>query len=58
LTAAFAGLVGDLVSPWLVRYGAAACAWLVLLSWAAQDVGILVLLGVSGWECLFGEDPV
>src|SRR3989454_8539134 len=51
LTVAFVGTVGDLMSPWLVRYGAASCAWLALGSWIAQGAGNLVLLVVSSWEC-------
>ena len=54
LTLAFAGTAGDLMSPWLVRYGAAWCAWIALASWTAQDVGNLALIVVSGWECLGG----
>jgi hypothetical protein len=57
LAMAFAGTAGDLIVPWLVRYGAAGCAWLLLAAWIAQGTGSLVLLGVSGWECLgFGRD--
>ena len=56
LTVAFVGTVGDLMSPWLVRYGAASCAWLALGSWIAQGAGNLVLLVVSSWECLSGQE--
>ncbi|HEY7648202.1 MAG TPA: hypothetical protein VID04_04290 [Methylomirabilota bacterium] len=52
LAATFAGTLGDLVAPWLVRYGAPWCAWILLLSWAAQGAGSLTMLGMSGWECL------
>lgn len=52
LAVAFAGTAGDLVLPWLVRYGAAWCAWLLLAAWLAQAAGNFVLLGISGWECL------
>ena len=48
----FAGLLGDLVAPWLVRYVSARCAWLALLSWLAHGAGSTVLVAVSGWECL------
>lgn len=51
LLATFAGTLGDLASPWLVRYGAAWCAWITLASWVMQGAGLLALLGVSGWEC-------
>jgi hypothetical protein len=56
LTVTFIGTMGDLASPWLVRFGAASCAWIALGSWIAQGAGNLVLLGVSGWECLVGEE--
>jgi hypothetical protein len=52
LVTTFAGLLGDLVGPWLVRYGAPGWSWLLLASWAAQGAGNCVLVGVSGWECL------
>jgi len=48
----FAGLLGDLIAPWLVRYVAAACAWVELLSWIAQGIGNAVLVGVRAWESL------
>jgi hypothetical protein len=48
----FAGLLGDLVAPWLTRYVSAQCAWIELFSWVAQGAGNAVLVGVSGWECL------
>jgi hypothetical protein len=49
---AFAGTLGDLLSPWLVRYGAAWCAWIALAAWIAQGVGSGVLVAISVWECL------
>lgn len=52
LVVAFAGTAGDLVAPWLIRYGAAWCAWIALAAWAAQATGTLLMLGVSAWECL------
>ena len=52
LTVTFAGLLGDLLAPWLIRYGAAWCAWIALVSWIAQGVGNALLVGISGWECL------
>ncbi|HEY3068519.1 MAG TPA: hypothetical protein VGL09_22225 [Methylomirabilota bacterium] len=52
LMAAFAGTVGDLASPWLVRYVAAGCAWIALASWSAQGLGNLALVVLSGWACL------
>jgi hypothetical protein len=52
LAVTFAGLVGDLAAPWLVRYGAPWCSWIALTAWIAQGVGNAVLLGASAWECL------
>lgn len=52
LAVTFAGLLGDLLAPWLVRYVAAWCSWIALVSWIAQGTGNAVLVGVSGWECL------
>jgi hypothetical protein len=57
LVVAFAGLLGDLIGPWLVRYVAPEWSWLLLASWAAQMVGNGVLLGVSGWECVAPSPP-
>jgi hypothetical protein len=51
LTVTFAGMLGDLLAPWLVRYGAAGWAWLALAAWCAEGLGALVLVAVSGWEC-------
>src|SRR4029453_14871139 len=36
LVATFLGLFGDLTAPWLVRYGAAWCAWIALAAWALE----------------------
>ena len=52
LVVAFAGLLGDLVGPWGVRYVGPAWSWLVLVSWIAQGVGNGALVAVSGYECL------
>jgi len=48
----FLGMGGDLVAPWLTRYGAAWCAWILIASWAAQGLGTVVIVAVSGWDCL------
>lgn len=48
----FAGTLGDLLAPWLIRYSAAWWAWFGLAAWIAQGAGNLVLVAVSGWECL------
>jgi hypothetical protein len=52
LIAAFAGTIGDLASPWLVRYVAAGCAWIAIASWSAQGLGNLALIVISGWACV------
>jgi hypothetical protein len=41
---AFAGVAGDLLAVWLVRYAAAAFAYLELLAWACQWVGFGLLV--------------
>lgn len=48
----FGGLLGDLVGPWLTRYVAAAFSWVVLASWIPEDGGLVVLVLISGWECV------
>jgi len=35
----FAGLAGDLVSPWLIRYLACGFAYLQILSWSCEWIG-------------------
>ena len=52
LTVTFAGLFGDLLAPWLVRYVAAGCAWFALVAWTLEAAGSTVLVAVTGWECL------
>jgi len=52
LGVAFAGMLGNLAAPWLTRYGAAWCAWILLFSWAAQGAGSVLTVAVSAWECL------
>jgi hypothetical protein len=52
LVATFAGLLGDLLAPWLVRYGAAGFAWFALAVWILEAAGSAVLVTVTGWECL------
>ena len=52
LWAAFAGTLGDLTSPWLVRYVAAGCAWIAIASWLVQALGNVTLLALSGWGCV------
>jgi hypothetical protein len=61
LSATFVGTLGDVLAPWLVRYGAAWCAWITLASWAAQGAGTVVLITVSAGSCVGSggdaEDP-
>src|SRR5207253_2607296 len=52
LGVAFAGMLGNLAAPWLTRYGAAWCAWILLFSWAAQGAGSVLMVAVSAWDCL------
>jgi hypothetical protein len=55
---AFAGLAGNLVSPWLVRYGSPAFAYAQLLSWAAEWVGFgaFVLVPIREMWCSHADD--
>ncbi|HEV8441006.1 MAG TPA: hypothetical protein VGT40_23205 [Methylomirabilota bacterium] len=57
LAASFTGLLGDLAAPWLIRYVAARCAWIALVSWMFQWAGLAALIGMSGWECLGRRHP-
>jgi hypothetical protein len=52
ICAVFAGMLGDLVAPWLIRYAWAGFAWLLIASWIALWAGGLAMIGVSLWECL------
>ena len=52
LAMTFAGTVGDVLAPWLVRYVSAAFAWITLGSWVAQGLGTAVMIAVSAWSCL------
>jgi hypothetical protein len=51
----FTGMLGDLAAPWLVRYGAAAFAWLQLGCWILLGLAAEVMVGVSFWECWTGS---
>lgn len=51
---AFAGMLGDLAAPWLVRYVAAAFAWMQVAAWLALWSGGGIMLAVSLWESLAG----
>jgi hypothetical protein len=52
LAGTFVGTLGDLAAPWLVRYGAAGWAWLALAAWGLQATGNVLLIVVSGWDCV------
>jgi len=54
LVAAFAGLVTDMVSPWLVRYLAGGFAYLQIGAWGAEWIGFGALVGVPLIEMWLG----
>jgi hypothetical protein len=52
LVVTFGGTLGDVLGPWLVRYGAGWCAWIMLVSWAALGLGTTVVIAFSAWACI------
>jgi hypothetical protein len=50
---ALAGLAGDLVSPWLIRYVSGALAYVQLASWAGEWLGFAAFIGVPIAEMWF-----
>ncbi len=58
---AFAGLLGDLIVPWLIRYVAASFAYALIASWVAQWIGFGAFIAVPIREMWFvrpeGEIP-
>lgn len=52
---AFAGLAGDLIAPWLIRYATAGFAYLQLSAWAAEWIGFAAFIGVPIVEMWFGN---
>jgi hypothetical protein len=52
LVLAFAGTLGDLITPWTVRYVGAMFSWLGLASWIAAAAGTWTMVLISAWECL------
>lgn len=54
VTLTFAGMLGDLTAPWLVRYAGPGWAWMDLAAWCAEGVGAAILVAVSAVECLGG----
>jgi len=55
IVVAFAGLAGDLLSPWLVRYVAAAFASVQIASWLAEWVGFGAFIAVPIAEMWFSH---
>ena len=49
----FAGLAGDLVSPWLIRYVAGELAYVQLASWFAEWIGFGAFVTVPLMEMWF-----
>ena len=52
---AFAGLAGDLVAPWLVRYVAAGFAYLQVVAWLAEWIGFGAFVFVPMGEMWFSD---
>ena len=52
---AFAGLAGDLVAPWLIRYVAGAFAHLQIASWVAEWIGFGAFVTVPVGEMWFSN---
>lgn len=50
---AFAGLAGDMITPWLIRYVSGAFSYLLLGSWIAEWIGfgafVVVPIGEMWW---------
>jgi hypothetical protein len=53
IVVAFAGLAGDLVSPWLIRYVSGALAYVQLVSWLAEWMGFGAFVAVPIKEMWF-----
>jgi len=53
---AFAGLAGDLVAPWLIRYAAAEFAYLQIAAWLAEWIGFGMFVLVPVREMWFSND--
>lgn len=56
LALAFFGLAGDLIGPWLIRYGAGGFAYLLLAAWIGQWVGFTGLIYCPVKEMWFCHD--
>lgn len=55
IIAAFAGLCGDIISPWLIRYVSASASYLLILSWLAEWCGFLAFTIVPIQEMWFSH---
>lgn len=53
---AFAGLLGDLLGMWLIRYVSGAFAWLLLACWVAEWVGFSAFVYYPLREMWFREE--
>ena len=51
----FAGLLGDLLSPWLIRYVSGAFAWSQIASWLAEWIGFGAFVAVPIGEMWFAN---
>jgi hypothetical protein len=52
---AFAGLAGDLIAPWLIRYGAVGFAYLQVAAWVAEWIGFGAFVFVPIGEMWFSD---
>ena len=52
---AFAGLTGDLIAPWLIRYAAAGFAYLQVTAWLAEWIGFGAFVFVPIGEMWFSD---
>jgi hypothetical protein len=55
-SALFAGAFLDIAGPWLVRYGAPAFAWLLLLGWTLLSVSGFLIVALTLWS-MWGPAP-
>lgn len=53
---AFAGLAGDLIFPWLIRYASGAFSYLLLGSWAAEWIGFGAFVAIPIGEMWLRND--
>ena len=56
IVAAFAGLSGDIIAPWLIRYVSASAAYLLMLAWLAEWGGFLAFTIVPIREMWFTHE--